>query len=68
MKAKNKQKDRRSGEIDLKAKGCHNCARCIYIGDGDYLCDDDTPHIVIYAFSAPTEHFLACEGRRWKKQ
>lgn len=61
-------KNKHSGGIDLEKRGCHNCANCIYVGEGDYLCNDGKPETVITEFSAPTEYFFACEGWRWKKQ
>ena len=68
MGKKHKNNGRSKSGIDLDAKGCHNCANCTYIGEGDYFCDEITPAVVITGFSAPTEDFFACEGRSWKKQ
>lgn len=68
MSKKHKNKERNRG-IQLDARGCHNCANCTYIGEGDYFCNEvATPAIVITGFSAPTDDYYACEGKRWKKQ
>lgn len=68
MSKKHKNQDRRNCGIQLSEKGCHNCANCIYVGEGDYFCDEATPAIVITGFSAPTDQYLNCNGRRWKRQ
>lgn len=68
MSKKEQNKNRRNCGIDLGKKGCHNCANCAYVDDGNYICNEGTPTVVITGFSAPTERFFACAGRRWKKQ
>lgn len=40
MGKKHKNNGRSKSGIDLDAKGCHNCANCTYIGEGDYFCAD----------------------------
>ena len=47
MGKKHKNNGRSKSGIDLDAKGCHNCANCTYIGEGDYFCDEITPAVVI---------------------
>lgn len=42
---------------------CENCPDCLYIGEGDYLCDNDRldePAIVLTEFSSPTTDYLRC--------
>lgn len=42
---------------------CENCPDCLYIGEGDYLCDSnrlDEPAIVLTEFSSPTTDYLRC--------
>lgn len=68
MNKKHKNNGNRKSGIDLDAKGCHNCANCTYIGEGDYFCDEVTPTVVITGFSVPTGSYNACNGKRWKKQ
>jgi hypothetical protein len=42
------------------------CENCIYIGEGDFMCDaDDTPRIVLADFE-PTEDFFWCNGSEWE--
>ncbi len=39
------------------------CPDCLYIGEGDYLCDSDRfdePAIVLTEFSSPTTDYLRC--------
>lgn len=38
---------------------CHTCPNCIYIGDGDSMCDE-TNQIVLIDWE-PTEHYGCCE-------
>ncbi len=42
---------------------CFNCGNCMYLGDGDYLCDAETA-IVVSDF-IPSEDFLCCGGKRY---
>lgn len=47
-------------------KNCLDCANCVYVGDGGYLCDC-RQEIVIEDF-APTGEFLCCKGKDWVKE
>ena len=40
---------------------CFNCSHCMYIGEGDYLCDV-TQDVVISNWT-PAEDFYACGGK-----
>ena len=68
MNKKHKNQNCRNHGIQISEKGCHNCANCTYVGEGDYFCDEETPSIVITGFSVPTGKYLICNGRRWKRQ
>lgn len=43
----------------MKNKNCFDCENCIYVLQGDYLCDMIN-EIVITEFSSPIEHFMEC--------
>lgn len=46
-------------------KNCFYCENCIYLCEGDYICDV-MQEIVVSAFE-PTEDFMICEGKKFVK-
>ena len=44
-----------------KRRNCHNCDCCIYIGEGDYICDKGIPFIVMEDH-CPSEYYCACNN------
>ena len=46
---------------------CCNCANCIYIGEGDYICDVDEP-ILVMEDHVPNENFICCGLADWEAQ
>ena len=51
-----------------EVKICLNCSHCIYIGEGDYICDaDDTP-IVVMEEHCPNDNYWYCAGSEWEKE
>ena len=44
-----------------KPKMCQDCEHCIYICDGDFICDMDEPVLVMEDYT-PTEDYLYCGG------
>ena len=38
------------------------CDDCVYIGEGDFLCDRH--RVIVVSDWVPTEDFLVCAGRR----
>lgn len=48
-------------------KICSNCANCVYIGEGDYICDVDEP-IIVMEDHMPNENFCACNECDWEEQ
>ncbi len=40
---------------------CFNCSHCIYIGEGDHICDMSND--VIVEDWEPTEDFFQCKGK-----
>lgn len=41
---------------------CLNCDHCIYIGEGDSICDADYEPVCIIADWEPTDDFWYCNG------
>lgn len=46
-------------------RNCFYCENCLYIGEGDYLCDM-RQEIVVSTFE-PTEEFMCCDGKDFVK-
>lgn len=42
-------------------KICNTCVNCVYIGEGDFICDVNEPILVLEDFT-PTEDFMSCNG------
>lgn len=53
--------------MSKKVKCCHNCSCCVYIGEGDYICDKGTPFIVMEDH-CPSEFYGACNDPKLYKQ
>ena len=47
-------------------KICINCSHCIYIGEGDYICDADNEPIIIMEEHTPNENYWCCAGSEWE--
>ena len=43
---------------------CLNCDNCIYIGEGDSICDVDDPILVLSDWE-PTDSYFCCNGCDW---
>ena len=52
---------RRKTKKEIKC--CHMCEYCLYIGEGDYMCDTNTD-IVIEEWQ-PTEDYYSCGGKKF---
>ena len=48
-------------------KICSTCANCIYIGEGDYICDVDEP-ILVMEDHMPNENYCTCNECDWEEQ
>ena len=48
-------------------KICSTCANCVYIGEGDYICDVDEP-IIVMEDHMPNENYCACNECDWEEQ
>ena len=44
-----------------KLKMCQDCEHCMYICEGDFICDMDEPVLVMEDFE-PTEDYMYCGG------
>lgn len=45
---------------------CLNCINCVYIGEGDSICDaDDTPKLILDDWT-PTDDFWWCNGSEYE--
>jgi len=55
MKKRKQHKDERC---------CHLCDHCIYIGDGDYICDESND--IVIADWEPTDDYFSCLGKSFE--
>ena len=45
--------------MSKKIRSCYNCSHCVYIGEGDYICDKGLPFICMEEHS-PSIYYGAC--------
>lgn len=50
-----------------KIKICSTCANCIYIGEGDYICNVDEP-VLVMEDHCPNENHIHCGLADWEEQ
>lgn len=54
-----------------KNKSCYNCLHCMYILEGDYICelemDNQTDLQPVMEQHSPTGHYFWCSGKHWKE-
>lgn len=50
-----------------RIKCCHTCDHCVYIGEGDYICDKGSPFIVMEDH-CPSVNYCACNNPRLFKE
>ena len=48
-------------------KCCLTCDHCVYIGEGDSICDVDEPVLILSDFE-PTDMFNCCNECDWEPQ
>lgn len=46
-------------------KICDTCINCVYIGEGDYICDIDEPVLVIEEH-CPNDNYCYCNECDWE--
>lgn len=49
-------------------KICNNCSHCIYVGEGDYICDVDDMPIIVMEDHQPNENFICCGLADWESE
>lgn len=47
-------------------KNCNTCAHCVYVGDGDYICN--TLMTVVLEEFVPSDYFVRGGCKLWQKQ
>lgn len=52
---------------ECKDRCCETCAKCIPIGEGDHICDEDATQLVLEDYS-PTDGYMWCCGKSWKER
>lgn len=60
--SKKKKKD------ELPTVCCMNCENCIYIGEGDSICDAMDEPVLVFADWEPTDDYFCCCGSDWEEQ
>lgn len=45
---------------------CLNCNHCVYIGEGDSICDADREPYLIMADWGPTDEYWWCNGSEYE--
>lgn len=58
------RKKRRRKHCNPNPKICNDCALCIYIGEGDFICENEPDTVVIEDWE-PTEDFMRCKGKEF---
>lgn len=43
------------------------CPFCVYIGEGDFICDKYAEHYFVKSDWEPTEDYLICEQKKGEK-
>ena len=54
-------------------KCCDNCKYCLYICEGDYVCEAEVDQGIttlnpIKEDHAPADHYFWCGGKHWRKR
>ena len=62
---KMKNKKKKSKETEFKI--CPTCTHCVYIGDGDYICDVDEP-VIVMEEHIPNDNYWYCAGCDWEEE
>ena len=47
-------------------KICITCDHCIYIGEGDYICDSGDIPVIIMEEHLPNDNYWCCAGTDWE--
>ena len=46
-------------------KCCHNCTHCLYVGEGDSVCDED--YTLVLDDWEPTDDYYNCGGKNFEQ-
>ena len=49
-----------------KIKCCDTCANCMYIGEGDYVCDVN--YVIVKEEHVPNEDYNYCNECDWESE
>lgn len=47
-------------------KCCHNCANCIYLGEGDYFCSEND--VIVMEEHCPNDNYNYCNECDWEAE
>ena len=51
----------------MKEKNCSTCSKCISVGDGDHICEEN-PTLVVLEDYLPAEEFFWCGGKYFEEK
>ena len=54
-------------KITDKPEACITCEHCIYIGEGDYICDVDEP-VLVMEEHLPSDDYYYCGGADYESE
>lgn len=49
-------------------KICLTCANCIYIGEGDYICDAQEEPTFVMEEHMPNDNYCCCNELDWEEE
>ena len=54
--------------MNSNEKICINCDHCVYIGEGDYICDADDKPVIIMEEHTPNDNYWWCASSEWEEE
>lgn len=57
-------KRKKNRKSEMEQRNCYNCGHCVYIGEGDYICD--MSHGIVMEDWIPADDFYSCEGKDYE--
>ncbi|MDD4188140.1 MAG: hypothetical protein PHX04_05245 [Bacilli bacterium] len=49
-----------------KEANCFNCDNCLYIGEGDYICEAMEKPVIVITEYQPYKYFNFCKKKKWE--
>ena len=49
-------------------KICVSCSHCIYIGEGDYICDAEATPVLVMEEHCPNDNYWWCYESEWEEK